>query len=70
MGGRDPIIGSIPLDGMQLFIPTSAVPPDVRDYLTYKKQAQIEQIKGRSRGMPGPGMCFTGGSPVSTEVLA
>jgi len=45
VGQRDPIIGSIPLDGLQVFIPTSAVPPDVRDYLNYKKQAAIEQIR-------------------------
>ncbi len=48
-GGRDPIIGSIPLDGMQLFIFSSSVPPDVRDYLNYKKQAEIEKIRQKMK---------------------
>ncbi len=48
-GGRDPIIGSIPLDGMQLFIFSSTVPPDVKDYLNYKKQAEIEKIRQKMK---------------------
>ncbi|CAN5606066.1 hypothetical protein BH10PLA1_BH10PLA1_11820 [soil metagenome] len=49
VGGRDPIIGSIPLDGMQLFIQTSAVPPDVREYLNYKKQVEIEKVRQKMK---------------------
>ncbi len=48
-GARDPILGSIPLEGMTIFVPTSAVPPDVRDFIKYKTQTQIEAIRQKMK---------------------
>ena len=48
-GGRDPIIGSVPLDGMQVFIPTSAVPPDVRDYIMVQREKEIDKIRAKMK---------------------
>jgi hypothetical protein len=47
---RDPIIGMVPLDnGMQLLIPQSQVPSDVREYLHAKQQQQIEKLRQQMR---------------------
>jgi hypothetical protein len=43
---RDPILGMIQLDnGMQLLLPESQVPPDVREYLKAKQKKEIEKIR-------------------------
>jgi hypothetical protein len=43
---RDPIIGMVPLDnGMQLLIPQSQVPSDVREYLHAKQEQEIEKLR-------------------------
>jgi hypothetical protein len=45
-GGRDPIVGMIQLDnGMQILVPTSQVPPDMREYLKYKTQKALKKIR-------------------------
>ncbi|MGE5609820.1 MAG: hypothetical protein ACM359_11235 [Bacillota bacterium] len=43
---RDPVIGIIQLDsGIQVLVPASQVPPDVREYLRYKTQKQLGKIR-------------------------
>lgn len=43
---RDPILGMVQLDnGMQLLLPQSQVPPDVREYLKAKQTKEIEKIR-------------------------
>ena len=43
---RDPIMGMIQLDnGMQVLVPTSQVPPDIREYLKYKTQKKFDEIR-------------------------
>jgi hypothetical protein len=45
-GGRDPGVALIPFDnGTQLILPQSQVPPDVREYLKFKSQQQIQHIR-------------------------
>ena len=47
---RDPILGMIPLDsGMQVIVPQSQVPPDVREYVKHKTQQQLEKIRAQMR---------------------
>jgi len=47
---RDPIIGMIPLDnGMQLLIPQSQVPSDVREYLHAKQEKEIQKLRDQMR---------------------
>jgi hypothetical protein len=43
---RDPIVGIIQLDsGIQVLVPASQVPPDMREYLRYKTQKQLAKIR-------------------------
>lgn len=43
---RDPIVGMIQLDnGMQVMIPTSQVPDDVREYLKARQKREIDKIR-------------------------
>lgn len=43
---RDPAVGILQLDnGMQLILPQSQVPPDVREYLRYKTDREIAKIR-------------------------
>lgn len=48
-GSSDPIIGQVDLQGVQVFIRTSQVPPDVRDYMKYKAQQHIEQLRSKMK---------------------
>lgn len=48
-GASDPIIGQIELQGLNLYLRTSQVPPDVRDYLKYKAQMHIEQLRNKMK---------------------
>jgi hypothetical protein len=44
--GRDPVIGIIQLDtGIQVLVPTSQVPPDLREYLRHKTQKELKKIR-------------------------
>jgi hypothetical protein len=43
---RDPIIGIIPLDnGLQILVPQSEVPADMREYLKMKTQEELKKIR-------------------------
>ncbi len=43
---RDPTIGILQLDsGIQVLIPTSQVPPDIREYLKFKTQKELKKIR-------------------------
>ena len=45
-GPRDPIIAMLQLDnGMQVMIPTSQVPPDLREYLRHKIQQHLGKVR-------------------------
>lgn len=45
-GPRDPIIAMLQLDnGMQVMIPTSQVPPDLREYLRHKIQQNLKSVR-------------------------
>jgi hypothetical protein len=45
-GPRDPIIAMLQLDnGMQVMIPTSQVPPDLREYLRHKIQQHLKKVR-------------------------
>jgi hypothetical protein len=45
-GPRDPIIAMLQLDdGMQVMIPTSQVPPEVREYLRHKIQEHLKKVR-------------------------
>lgn len=45
-GARDPVIGMIQLDsGIQVLVPTSQVPADIRAYLKHKTQKSLERIR-------------------------
>jgi len=47
-GPRDPIVGMIQLDnGVQIMLPTSQVPPDVREYLKFRAKKEIEKLRVR-----------------------
>jgi hypothetical protein len=48
-GARDPIIGSVNVSGMTIFLFTSQVPPDVRDYVKYKTQQQIDDLRQKMK---------------------
>ncbi|HEX2973855.1 MAG TPA: hypothetical protein VHP11_16095, partial [Tepidisphaeraceae bacterium] len=43
---RDPVIGIIQLDsGIQVLVPASQVPADLREYIRYKTQKQLAKIR-------------------------
>lgn len=45
-GPRDPAIGIITLDnGMQVLVPTSQVPPDMREYIQLKTKKELDKIR-------------------------
>jgi hypothetical protein len=45
-GQREKMVGLLQLDnGMQVLVPESQVPPDVREYLQYKTKKEIEKIR-------------------------
>jgi len=45
-GGRDPIIGMIQLDnGMQVLVPTSQIPADLREYIRHKTQKALKTVR-------------------------
>ena len=48
-GARDPIIGSVNVNGMTIFLFTSQVPPDVRDFVKYKTQQQIDDLRQKMK---------------------
>jgi hypothetical protein len=49
VGGSDPIIGQVELQGLNVYLRTSQVPPDVRDYLKYKAQMHVEQLRQKMK---------------------
>ncbi len=45
-GPREPTIGLLQLDnGMQVLVPQSQVPPDLREYIKYKTQKELAKIR-------------------------
>lgn len=43
---RDPVIGLITLDnGLQVLVPTSQVPPDMREYIQMKTKKELDKIR-------------------------
>jgi hypothetical protein len=43
---RDPPIGFIQLDiGIQVLVPTSQVPPDLREYIRVKTENELKKIR-------------------------
>jgi hypothetical protein len=45
-GGRDPVVGSLQLDnGMTLYLPESKVPPDLREYFTFKMNREYARLR-------------------------
>ncbi len=49
-GTRDPVIGTIEMgDGLEIFLPSSQVPPDVRDYFDHVRRQHIEAIRERMK---------------------
>jgi hypothetical protein len=48
-GGSDPIIGQVELQGLNVYLRTSQVPPDVRDYIKYKAQQHVEQLRAKMK---------------------
>ena len=45
-GARDPIVGMVQLDsGIQVLIPASEVPPDIREYLRFKTKKALGKIR-------------------------
>jgi hypothetical protein len=46
VGPRDRAIGLLQLDiGMQVLVPTSEVPPDLREYIKYKTQKELAKVR-------------------------
>lgn len=45
--GRDPMVGMIALPGsdLQILVPQSQVPPDVREFLKYRTQKELEKLR-------------------------
>jgi len=44
--GRDPLIGAIQLDnGVQVFIPQSQIPADLREYIKFKTQKELTKLR-------------------------
>jgi len=44
--GRDPIVGMIPLDnGLQVLVPQSQMPADLREYVKFKARQQMEKMR-------------------------